>query len=776
MKLFLVTLLFVVFSTKVISQNTLRIESKEVNADKSFELGVSLDNADEVSAIQFDISYDINEFEILTDHSLTSRKVDHSVLFGNPSEGVLRVVIFSLTNSILNENSGTLVNLEFKSKTNPGTFNFELSNVRVSSSTGEEISATTNDGQITVLGPIIEVLSDDINFGNVLLGSYVTSSLVIRNTGNEPLELTSATDVSPFTIQETFPVTIAANETAYLTVLLDTSSKLEVSKELSFVNNDIDLVRNSQKVILSATVFATNTIRIGNISAEKDVEVEIPVSFDNMEEFTAFQFDLLIPEGLEFVSNSIVQQNNRFDGHSLGANLNGNTLTFIGFSAANKNFIGTSGELFSFKLKPTVNAGNFALNISNAIITNIAQENILSNAYSGFFQINTPNLSISTVDINFEDIPLTIPKQESLTLSNTGSAALVVDEVIFDASKITLDILLPLTIATNSSQNINLIYTPSEVGEFSETISFKSNGLNEESVITVRGSVFSPNYVLVESKDVFVGETSILQIQLKNNDAVRALQFDVELPTGFELKIDDLEITSRTDGYMVAASNIEGSTYKVILYSTTNQILEKGDLSILNFPVFISNNTPLGNYEFNFSNVIITNINNTDISSLSLEYGEISLFLNDTDGDGITDDVDTCSDTPTGETVNTTGCSTSQIDTDGDGIMDDVDTCPDTPTGETVNSTGCTASQLSIEDEVFAKSISLFPNPVLNILSIESETSPILKVKFYSILGGKVKEIKSNFNSIITNDLSRGIYILQIYSDKGMTVRKIIKK
>jgi hypothetical protein len=139
------------------------------------------------------------------------------------------------------------------------------------------------------------------------------------------------------------------------------------------------------------------------------------------------------------------------------------------------------------------------------------------------------------------------------------------------------------------------------------------------------------------------------------------------------------------------------------------------------------------------------------------------------------DDVDACPDTPTGETVNDTGCSTSQIDTDGDDVMDDVDACPDTPTGETVNDTGCADSQLSIEDEVFAESISLFPNPVLNILSIKSEVSPILKVNFYSILGKKVKEIKSNFNSIITNDLSRGIYILQIYSDKGMTTKKLIK-
>ena len=711
-KLFLWVLPFLILSNEVLSQNELSVESEEVANSSVFKLGISLENTAEIAALQFDVTYDVSAFNLLTAHSLTSRKEDHSVTTNSISEGVLRVVVYSGSNALLKENSGTLVNLEFESKTNPGTFNFELSNIRVASSEGEDISTTSTNGQITVLGPKMEIITNELYFGNVLLGADKSISLTIRNSGNQPLELESATDVSPFSIQESFPIIILANETSYLTVLLDTSTKLEVSKELSFVNNDSDATRNSQKVLLSAAVFATNTIRLGNISAEKDVEVEIPVFFENMEEFTGFQFDLFIPEGLEFVQNSIIQQSSRFDNHALQANLNGNTVTFVGYSAENKNFVGTTGELFSFKLKPIVNAGSFDLSISNAIITNIARENILSNSYSGFFQINTPNLSISTVAIDFENIPLTTSKQKTLTLTNTGTAVLVVDEVVLDASEITIDIQLPITIAANSSQEITLIYTPSVVGEFAESISFKSNGLNEEILITVRGSVFSPNYVLVESKEVFVDKTNTLQILLKNNDAVRALQFDVELPEGFQLKTDDLEITSRTNGYEVAGSYIDDLRYRVILYATTDKILEKGDLSILNFPVFIDSDVSLGNYEFNFSNVIITNINNIDISSLSIEKGQLTL---------VTDD------------------------------------------------------SLNTDDEVLDNSISLFPNPVLNILSIESKASPILKVQFYSIVGEKVKEIRSNFNSIFTNDLSKGIYILQIYSDKGITNKKLMK-
>ena len=65
----------------------------------------------------------------------------------------------------------------------------------------------------------------------------------------------------------------------------------------------------------------------------------------------------------------------------------------------------------------------------------------------------------------------------------------------------------------------------------------------------------------------------------------------------------------------------------------------------------------------------------------------------DTDGDTVTDDLDTCADTPEDAEVDENGCADSQKDTDGDGVSDDLDTCADTPSGETVDENGCSGSQ-----------------------------------------------------------------------------------
>jgi OOP family OmpA-OmpF porin len=58
----------------------------------------------------------------------------------------------------------------------------------------------------------------------------------------------------------------------------------------------------------------------------------------------------------------------------------------------------------------------------------------------------------------------------------------------------------------------------------------------------------------------------------------------------------------------------------------------------------------------------------------------------DSDGDGVTDDLDRCPDTPTGVKVDAQGCP---IDTDGDGVYDYLDKCPGTPENAKVNAQGC---------------------------------------------------------------------------------------
>lgn len=81
---------------------------------------------------------------------------------------------------------------------------------------------------------------------------------------------------------------------------------------------------------------------------------------------------------------------------------------------------------------------------------------------------------------------------------------------------------------------------------------------------------------------------------------------------------------------------------------------------------------------------------------------------------------------------------------------------------------------LGLKDEVM-KGLLLYPNPVKDILSINATTTVIEQVEIYSVLGKKVKEINADFNKVNINNLPTGVYVVKIYSEKGITAKKLIK-
>lgn len=73
-------------------------------------------------------------------------------------------------------------------------------------------------------------------------------------------------------------------------------------------------------------------------------------------------------------------------------------------------------------------------------------------------------------------------------------------------------------------------------------------------------------------------------------------------------------------------------------------------------------------------------------SHATLKVTQPAPIVLDSDGDGVTDDLDKCPNTPAGVTVDKDGCP---VDSDKDGVADYLDKCPDTPTGVKVDTVGC---------------------------------------------------------------------------------------
>jgi len=82
----------------------------------------------------------------------------------------------------------------------------------------------------------------------------------------------------------------------------------------------------------------------------------------------------------------------------------------------------------------------------------------------------------------------------------------------------------------------------------------------------------------------------------------------------------------------------------------------------------------------------------TEYSAQSVQLGlrfnffEAQYGVKDTDGDGVSDEMDECPATPRGVQVDSVGCP---LDGDNDGVADYLDQCPNTPAGAKVNASGC---------------------------------------------------------------------------------------
>ena len=88
-----------------------------------------------------------------------------------------------------------------------------------------------------------------------------------------------------------------------------------------------------------------------------------------------------------------------------------------------------------------------------------------------------------------------------------------------------------------------------------------------------------------------------------------------------------------------------------------------------------------------------------------------------------------------------------------------------------------TALTLDIIEQLIKMDVLLYPNPASHIVNIKpNEGILITFIELYDISGKKVNVNLSNENTINVNNLSDGVYLLNIYSEDGAVTKKLIVK
>ena len=175
-----------------------------------------------------------------------------------------------------------------------------------------------------------------------------------------------------------------------------------------------------------------------------------------------------------------------------GSNLSVTSATVSGssFSVSGVTFpitigAGQSASLI-VKFSPTA-TGNFTgtVTIASNATNSVSAVNLSGSATAA----STYQLSASPTSVSFGSIVEGSSATKTITLSNTGTAAVSISAANFTGMGFSLSgVSLPLTVAAGKTQNVTISFAPQTSGAASGTVSFVSNATNSPTTISLSGS------------------------------------------------------------------------------------------------------------------------------------------------------------------------------------------------------------------------------------------------------------------------------------------------
>ena len=327
-----------------------------------------------------------------------------------------------------------------------------------------------------------------------------------------------------------------------------------------------------------------NTLLVENQDARAGTQVELSIALKNNVNITNFQFDLVLPEGI-----TIAQDEDGYDlidlstvrttvrKHTIGNELqNDGSMRVVCYSSSNAVFSGTEGEVMTVKLNisKSLSEGEYCVQLKNLVLTEYTDGNATKHTIPCVeskinVHVYTPGDVNDDGSIDVTDISGVVS-----FILNTATSGL-----IERAADVNEDGAVDVT---DISGVVNMILNVS-----ASKTSF-SRGLLRTS------SVESTNDIrlTVLPFTLKAGEEKEVQILLDNpNDAFTGVQFDLYLPKGVSVAMDDegyycVDLGSRTtkrNHVLPECSLLEDGGLRVVCYSSTNKIFknEEGDILVL---------------------------------------------------------------------------------------------------------------------------------------------------------------------------------------------------
>ena len=184
-------MLFLLMCITAMAQNNLSVGKLTGGQGKDVLIPISLENTDEVVALQFDLQLPFDRSSRTAPTLSQSRINEHTVSVRNLGNHKYRVVVVNMSNRPLSGNAGTIINFPMAVPTglDPGTeYAVSLSDVIITNRKGDNIQGNSNvNGSYTVQrenAPDLATTDVNITESTLMPGNYVTVTWKVSNIGN----------------------------------------------------------------------------------------------------------------------------------------------------------------------------------------------------------------------------------------------------------------------------------------------------------------------------------------------------------------------------------------------------------------------------------------------------------------------------------------------------------------------------------------------------------------------------------------------------------------
>lgn len=559
------------------AENKLTLSSAEGAPGDEVTVSIALANSDAVSSLQVSIPLDDNLALVEGSGMLGSRCADHSLTVG-VKDGVLNVLIYSVTMAAISGDEGEVASFRLKLGSQPKTVALTPQKITLSNTDGQTVESAATGAEVTTRCAKAQYDVMEVDFGEVPIRSSYERTVTVTNVGNADLTVTGLTfsDVHVFSSTTPLPMVVPVGVSKTLNVTYAPVERGSISKTLRVECNSISKLNT---IALKAQPFAVNELHVQPASGVSDEEVTVFMTMNNMDAISGYQVEYELPQQFAYVDGSFELSSRKKD-HVSAVSLDGNRLRIIAYSPSDQAFDGDDGVIGSFRVRLTGRYGTTLTPVKTVLSATINSqvENVVSAVYGGYLEIRSPLISCDG-NVDFGAVAVTEVCEQQLVVRNYGSAPLTISRVTFGNEALSVKEELPLSIPTWENRTLTVVYDSQEEKPFETVMNIYSNDPElRMRTVNVSGSRFAPNYLRVETPDVFVDEALTVRLVMDNYDAVEGVQFDLEYPAGYySLADNSWKLSQRAEGMTVTTRQVDEHTLRYFCYFLSGQSVEAGN-------------------------------------------------------------------------------------------------------------------------------------------------------------------------------------------------------